>query len=203
MTQSTSKSTTSRRALLAAALAATPALAIPTQAIGSEADSELLELGQRLRAHIALEGALKEKVAVLSAELEERCPIPDWKRISRRDLEAAYASREQVSVEIGHYQAFKTWSEINEAAEPLLRAISQATATSLAGLLVKAEAMVWEATSVTANPYFPPEWKDDQILDLVAALFVVGQKPVPAFILAAREASDYRESYDEAGGAES
>jgi hypothetical protein len=67
---------------------------------------------------------------------------------------------------------------------------------------VKAEAMVWEATSWTFNPDFPPEWKDDQILDLIATLFAVGQEPVPAFILAAREASDYRESNDEAGGTE-
>jgi hypothetical protein len=181
MTQATSKSNTSRRAVLAAALAATPALAIPTQAIGSETDSELLELGQRLRAHIARAEAAMEKVAVLEAEIEERCPIPDREQVSRKDLEAAHARREQVGVEIGHYQAFNTWSEVRAAAEPILRAITQTRATSFAGLLVKAEAMVWEATSWTFNPDFPPEWKDDQILDLVATLFVVGQQPVPAF----------------------
>jgi hypothetical protein len=40
-------------------------------------------------------------------------------------------------------------------------------------------------------------------LDLVATLFAVRQQPVPAFILAAREAVEYRESDDDTGGTES
>jgi hypothetical protein len=179
------------------------ALGPPTQAIGSETDRELLELGQKLRAHIAREEAFVERVAVLSAELEERCPFPDWRQVSRKDLEAAYARRGQVSIEIGHDQAVNAWNEVHDTAEPLLREISRTRATSFPGLLVKAEAMIWEATSWTYNPDFPPEWKDDQILDLVATLFAAGQQPVPVFILDEREAVEYRESDDEANDTKS
>jgi hypothetical protein len=168
------------------------AAALGTTVAAASPDGELLEL--RHQFHSLLPGELTARAEVerlgelCDARLAELFPAPDDRRLAGRltkDECAKYdAASEVVRAETGRTQASRLWNQRHEALERVAMAIKEAPVATLAGLLAKAEAMVWLASSCFARSDMPIDWSayEASPLDLVEAMFAVAGEPLPGFI---------------------
>jgi hypothetical protein len=105
----------SRRSLVTSA-AALPALAVP--AIAATADADLLSLGERLRALLPKERALRVKVHHLSEECKAGLPIGFMQNKNYRRIHEIRSKRN------GRDRAYDEWTaaseELNEIAAAIL-----------------------------------------------------------------------------------
>jgi hypothetical protein len=94
------------------------------------------------------------------------------------ELKEYRALGQRVMRKVSYLQATESCNGYDKTIRPLIAAINQATATTVAGLMVKAEALVWEANSISYSPH-AADWEvvSDEILGLITAIYAVGNQP--------------------------
>jgi hypothetical protein len=167
-----------RRFLQTAAIGAAAVLPIP--ALAANPDAELLELHRRFRELVPAEVAARAEARRMSAVRDQRLKelFPD--------VEAYYGEHYRAATDSSQEVAYDKWNAEHDKVSAVAEAIKETLATTLLGLLAKAEVMVWRASSWSCSAEeFPLDRENTDTvmpLDLVVAMFAAAGQPLPYFI---------------------
>jgi alkylhydroperoxidase family enzyme len=179
-----SKSTLTRRALVASTAAVPAAAALGLPAAADTADAELVELGRQF------EQLRPKYLAALHADNEcaHRAHRLAWQRTDRTDFEQPptseqakifFASLRQAEVETGRALASDRYEALDEEIVTLARKIMNTPARSLAGLRVKAMLGIHTNSHLWKKIMCDLDWNEQGARVLIEAVCAVTGLEIP------------------------